>query len=88
MFAASRPHERRFQLVPIKPSHYEGDERIRKDPNWRHYAGQATTPVSKDEVETLESFTHSDAARQAVEHARKIAHLTAADSCARARVYA
>jgi hypothetical protein len=36
------------------------------------------TPVSNEETERLELFTHSDTARQAVEHAHKVAHLTGA----------
>ena len=42
------------------------------------------TPVTDDETERLELFTHSDAARQAVEHAHKIAHLTHAGARAEA----
>jgi hypothetical protein len=42
----------------------------------RSYADQALTPVADDETETLDLFTHSASARQAVEHSRKIAALT------------
>jgi hypothetical protein len=38
----------------------------------------ALTPVSDNETETLEMFTRSDSTRNAVEHARKVAHLTGA----------
>ena len=38
--------------------------RIYKDKNRHAYIDQALTPVTEDETETLELFTHSDAARQ------------------------
>jgi hypothetical protein len=50
--------------------------RIQKHPDRHLYNDQALTPVCDDEINRLELFTHSDAARQAVEHAHKIAHLT------------
>ena len=50
--------------------------RVRKDPNRFSYTDQAMTPVSDEETERLELFTHTDTARQAVEHAHKVAHLT------------
>jgi hypothetical protein len=34
------------------------------------------TPVSEDETQTLELFTHNKSAREAVDHARKIKTLT------------
>ena len=40
------------------------------------YTDQAIMPVSDDEVETLELFTHNLAARDAVDHVRKIKALT------------
>ena len=49
---------------------------IETDPNRLAYTDQALTAVADDEEETLALFTHSDAARHAVEHARKVAHLT------------
>jgi hypothetical protein len=52
--------------------------RIERDSNRTAYTDQALTPVTDDEEETLALFTHSDAARHAVEHARKIANLTGA----------
>jgi hypothetical protein len=52
--------------------------RIRKDPNKHLYTDQALAEVTDDETEMLELFTHSNDARQAVEHARKIAQLTGA----------
>ena len=45
---------------------------------------QALTPVSDDETEKLDLFTHSDTARQAVAHVHKIEQLTGAHSAARA----
>jgi hypothetical protein len=53
--------------------------RIRKDPLRLQYVDQALTPVSEGETQSLELFTHSDDARHAVEHARKVAHLTGGD---------
>jgi hypothetical protein len=52
--------------------------RIQSDPDRHAYVDQALTPVCDDETEKLELFTHSEAARHAVEHAQKIAHLTGA----------
>ena len=40
------------------------------------YSDQAMTPVSDDETETLELFTHNKSAREAVDHARKVKMLT------------
>jgi hypothetical protein len=37
---------------------------------------EALAPVTDDEEETLELFTHNEGARHAVEHARKVAALT------------
>jgi hypothetical protein len=62
--------------------------RILKDPARYSYIDQALTPVSDDEAEKLELFTHSDAARQAVAHAHKIDELTHAPKAARADVHA
>src|SRR5262245_45932220 len=50
--------------------------RIRKDPNRHRYTDAALTPVAADESEHLELLTHSEAARQAVAHARRVADLT------------
>jgi hypothetical protein len=41
-----------------------------------HYTDQAMTPVSDEDVENLELFTQNKAARDAVDHARKIRELT------------
>jgi Radical SAM superfamily len=49
---------------------------IETDANRLAYTDQALTPVAEDEEEKLALFTHSDAARHAVEHARKVAQLT------------
>jgi radical SAM superfamily enzyme YgiQ (UPF0313 family) len=46
------------------------------------YNDQAMTPVSEDETQTLELFTHNKSAREAVDHARKIKTLTALGSTA------
>jgi hypothetical protein len=47
-----------------------------------HYNVQAMTPVSEDETQTLELFTHNKSAREAVDRARKIKILTASGSSA------
>ena len=46
------------------------------------------SPVTDGETETLELFTHSDAARQAVGHAHKIEQLTGVHRVARANAHA
>jgi radical SAM superfamily enzyme YgiQ (UPF0313 family) len=46
------------------------------------YNDQAMTPVTEDETQTLELFTHNKSAREAVDHARKIKILTALGSSA------
>ena len=40
------------------------------------YTDLAMTPVTEDETQTLELFTHNRSARDAVDHARKIKTLT------------
>jgi hypothetical protein len=50
--------------------------RIYNDKNRYAYMDQALTPVTEDETEKLELFTHSEAARDSVKHAQKIAQLT------------
>jgi radical SAM superfamily enzyme YgiQ (UPF0313 family) len=50
--------------------------RIRKDPNRAAYTDPALAPVAGADTEMLELFTHSEAARSAVEHARKVKALT------------
>jgi hypothetical protein len=54
--------------------------RIETDPKRLAYTDQALTPVRDDEEDTLALFNHSEAARKAVEHARKVALLTGANS--------
>jgi hypothetical protein len=49
---------------------------IRRDPLHKDYMDEALAPVTDDEEETLELFTHNEGARHAVEHARKVAALT------------
>ena len=61
---------------------------IQKDPNCHLYKDQALNPVCDDETERLELFTHSHAARRAVEHAHKTAHLTGTHSGTRVDVHA
>ncbi|MDR3496429.1 MAG: B12-binding domain-containing radical SAM protein [Ancalomicrobiaceae bacterium] len=51
---------------------------IKRDPNRRAYMDTALTPVSEDELETLEMFTSTDSTRHAADHARKL-HATAAN---------
>jgi hypothetical protein len=46
------------------------------------YTDPAMTPVSEDETQRLELFTHNKSAREAVDHARKIKILTALGSTA------
>jgi hypothetical protein len=58
--------------------------RILKNPNRFSYTDQAMTPVSAEETEKLDLFTHDAVARQAVEHAHKIAQLTGAKTAAAA----
>jgi radical SAM superfamily enzyme YgiQ (UPF0313 family) len=41
------------------------------------YSDQAMQPVTDDETQTLELFTHNKSAREAVDHARKVKTLTA-----------
>jgi len=41
------------------------------------YSDQAMKPVTEEETQTLELFTHNESAREAVDHARKIKTLTA-----------
>ena len=48
------------------------------------YIDQALMPVTEDETETLEMFTHNEGARSEVVHTRKIAALTHGDAGARA----
>jgi hypothetical protein len=54
--------------------------RIKKDPNRLAYTDLALTPVTEDEEDRLALFTHTDIARNAVEHARKVSYLTGAKS--------
>jgi hypothetical protein len=64
------------------------NRRLQRDPNRYNYTDLAMTPVTEDETEKLELFTHNDAARQAVAHAHKIDQLTHAPKAARAEVHA
>ncbi|HEY4918870.1 MAG TPA: radical SAM protein [Xanthobacteraceae bacterium] len=53
---------------------------IRKDPARLTYTDAALAPVEAGDTETLALFTHTEAARSAVQHARKIKELTKAAS--------
>jgi hypothetical protein len=53
-------------------------KRVRYDPNRHLYTDQALAAVTEEETESLELFTHTDDARHAVAHARKVADLTRA----------
>jgi len=57
-------------------------KRIRQNPNSQLYTDQALAEVTDEETGLLDLFTHSQDARRAVQHARKIAQLT--DAHARA----
>src|SRR5262249_37196576 len=59
-----------------------------RNPNRYKYTHLALTPLTQDETEKLELFTHSDAARQAVAHAHKIDQLTHAHKAERAEAHA
>ena len=50
--------------------------RIAADPNGLAYTDRAMTPIASDEAENLHLFTQTKAARNAVDHARKIGLLT------------
>jgi len=50
--------------------------RIQKDPKRTSYMDDALTPVSLQDTEVLALFTHSESARKAVHHARKVTALT------------
>ena len=53
--------------------------RLQRDPQRRVYSDQALMPVTEEESDTLELFTHNEAARVEVERIRKIAELTRPD---------
>jgi hypothetical protein len=50
--------------------------RILKDPKRNSYMDDALKPVSTQDAEVLALFTHSETARNAVQHIRKVAELT------------
>jgi radical SAM superfamily enzyme YgiQ (UPF0313 family) len=56
--------------------------RVAADPNGATYTDQALTPVTDDETDNLELFTHNQSAREAVDHARKVKTLTGAGASA------
>jgi hypothetical protein len=55
---------------------YRMCKRVTAAPDGMSYMDTALTPVSEDELETLELFSQNKAARDAVAHARKIKDLT------------
>jgi hypothetical protein len=54
--------------------------KVASDSEGLAYTDRAIMPVSDDEVETLELFTHNEAARDAVDHTRKIKALTSVNA--------
>jgi hypothetical protein len=48
------------------------------------YTDQAMMPVTEDETQTLELFTHNHSAREAVDHTRKVKTLTSSAGAAAA----
>jgi hypothetical protein len=60
------------------------NRRVKNDPNRYTYTDLAMTPVTEDETERLELFTHSEAARDAVAHVHKIEQLTGTNRHTRA----
>ena len=57
---------------------------VRREQKLKPYTDLALTPVTDDETETLEMFTHNEAARNQVAHIRKVAELTSGKSAASA----
>src|SRR5215216_4284251 len=55
---------------------YKTSRHLQKNPDRYLYTDDALMTVSDEEAETFELLTHSNAAREAVAHAHKIAHLT------------
>src|SRR5262247_3703751 len=64
-----------FRAVRLLLWLHRTNRRLQKDPNRYRYTDVAMTPVTEDETERLDLFTHSDAARQAVAHVHKIDQL-------------
>jgi len=71
--------------APALDTRLTAKKRIRKDPNRHLYTDRALADVTDGETELLELFTHSNDARHAVEHARKVAQLTGAHAPERAK---
>jgi radical SAM superfamily enzyme YgiQ (UPF0313 family) len=57
---------------------YRMCRKVSADPNGASYTDLAMTPVADDETETLALFTQNDAARHAVDHARRAKAIAAA----------
>ena len=72
-----------FRAVRLLLWLHRTNRRLQRDPNRYCYTDVAMTPVTEDETERLELFTHSDAARQAVAHVHKIDQLIHADKGAK-----
>jgi hypothetical protein len=66
------------RLMLYALSLYRMCKRVAAAPDGLSYMDTALTPVSDDELETLELFSQNKAARDAVAHARKIKGLTSA----------
>jgi Radical SAM superfamily len=64
-----------FRAVRLLLWLHRTNRRLQRDPNRYRYTDVAMTPVTEDETERLDLFTHSDAARQAVAHVHKIDQL-------------
>ena len=47
-----------------------------RGPDRHHYSDSSLAPVTDQETETLELFTHNESARHEVEHQRRVAELT------------
>jgi len=67
---------RHIRLVRHAWRIYRIYRRVAADPNGMAYTDQAMTPVSEEDLQSLELFTQSKAARDAVDHARKVRELT------------
>lgn len=58
--------------------------RVKNDPAAHHYSDASMAAAREDDDENLEMFTHSEAARDAVTHIRKVAAITTGSSQMRA----
>jgi radical SAM superfamily enzyme YgiQ (UPF0313 family) len=67
-----------LRLIPVLWRLLRIYRRVATDQDWMNYTDVAMTPVAADDVKHLEIFTQSEAAREAVDHERKIKALTGA----------